>query len=754
MNDRLLVSSVRQHELTERAEQAATALRQSERELVSDLARMTRLQALSIRIAQNSDMQALLQDILAASAEFSGTDKGNIQFLIRETGKLRIVVHQGLGERLVSHFAEHGWVATCDAALQQVQRVIVEDVTKAPGVAGTVDLDIVLEDGIRAIQSTPLLSRNGRLLGLLNSHFRRVHRPTESDLRYLDLLARMAADLIDRTQAEEELRKSELGARQLLELYRATTLSMGEGLFTVDARGRITSINPEAERLLGRPASELLGLSMDEATHRKHQDDSSVPAEVCAALQVLENGEALKDFEDTFITKDGSRLPVSYSSSPLRDQQGAIVGLVVVFQDITERIRSREAMAAAAREMAQMNRRKDEFLAMLSHELRNPLAPIRTAVHLLRLQERGSENLVQQQAGQIIERQVGNLTKIVSDLLDVSRVISGRINLSMQVLDVNEVVQHAIETAQPLLDYHRHVVSYCPCDDNAWVNADATRLEEVIVNLLNNAAKYTPDGGAIEVDCEQRSQPRSVEVRVRDNGVGIPEDLLRGGRLFDLFTQADRTLARSSGGLGIGLSLAHRLIELQGGSIEVHSPPTGADKGSEFIVSLPLAPPECRPPKRVAAPPIVRSQQLRILVVDDNVDLVMVITSALRHHGYGVQAAYTGPDGLKIAQEWRPDVVLLDIGLPGLDGYEVARRLRGDPSLRADHIEMKLIAMTGYGRETDQAMAREAGFDAHLLKPVEFNELEKLIVMPRGSHASGRGRAQPGTGSQESQQSA
>ncbi len=232
---------------------------------------------------------------------------------------------------------------------------------------------------------------------------------------------------------------------------------------------------------------------------------------------------------------------------------------------------------------------------MLSHELRNPLAPIQSAVHLLKIHESGSENLIQKQAHQIIERQVASLTKLVSDLLEVSRVISGRIRLDPQPVDLNQVVRHAIETARPLVENRKHELVLNLCTDPVWANADATRIEEVFVNLLNNAAKYTDEGGRIEVWCEHQRGDNDVRVRIRDNGVGIDKKLQP--RIFDLFTQADRSLDRAAGGLGIGLSLAHRIVELHGGAIEVQSPPEGLDTGSEFVVKLPAAPaPDVPPP--------------------------------------------------------------------------------------------------------------------------------------------------------------
>ncbi|MFZ1688013.1 MAG: ATP-binding protein, partial [Flavobacteriales bacterium] len=425
---------------------------------------------------------------------------------------------------------------------------------------------------------------------------------------------------------------------------------------------------------------------------------------------------------------------IRYEHLPVRNQRGEMVEVEFIanvydedgrlvaqcnVRDISDRVRLEKQVTQQAAALADEARRKDEFLAMLSHELRNPLAPIRSAVHLLKLQQRDDVNPIQRQALEVVDRQVANLTKLVSDLLEVSRVVNGRIHLSMQTVDMHQVINDAVQTVTPLIEHHRHKLTVHPCVAAAWVHADALRMEEVFINLLNNAAKYTPDGGTIDLRCERKDD--QVLIHVSDNGVGIAEALLP--RIFDLFTQADRSLERSQGGLGIGLSLAHRLVVLQGGTLQAKS--VGPATGSTFTVCLPIVrSPEVRadlitPPQDDAG-----SKGLRVLVVDDNLDLALMLSSTLRFKGYTVQTAHTGPDGLKIAELWLPQIVLLDIGLPGLDGYEVARRLRTHSGTRT----ARLIALTGYGQETDIALTREAGFNAHMVKPYDFDELEKLML--------------------------
>ena len=419
-------------------------------------------------------------------------------------------------------------------------------------------------------------------------------------------------------------------------------------------------------------------------------------------------------------------MPVELVSNVYYEDQRPLAKCNV--RDISERNRLEQQIARQVEAIADESRRKDEFLAMLSHELRNPLAPIRAAMDLLKLEERGIENLSQRQVREVIERQLANLTKLISDLLEVSRVVSGRIRLNQQAVDLNQVVRHALETAQQVVEQRRHKLLVNVSPEPVWASADATRLEEVVVNLLDNAAKYTDPEGRIEVWCEHPAEQDHAQVRMRDNGVGIDEKLLP--QIFDLFTQADRSLDRAAGGMGIGLSLAQRLVALHGGSIKAHSPPDGQSRGSEFVVRLPLLPTPEQPTPQTPVAEQNKPAGVRVLLVDDNHDLVMVLGRTLRYLGYGVQNAYTGPDGLAAAVQWRPDIVIMDIGLPGLDGYEVARRLRNDPTLGKGGQQMRLIALTGYGQLTDIALAHEAGFDAHLTKPYELDDLEKLLWGP------------------------
>jgi signal transduction histidine kinase/CheY-like chemotaxis protein len=364
--------------------------------------------------------------------------------------------------------------------------------------------------------------------------------------------------------------------------------------------------------------------------------------------------------------------------------------------------------------LLEADRRKNEFLAMLAHELRNPLAPIANAVHLLGLEK--SEGAIQQQARAVIERQTGRLARLVDDLLEVSRITSGKIHLNLERISFGGIVERAVESVRPLIDQRRHTLTVALPPQPVWLWADTARLEQVVINLLTNAAKYTDEGGQIGVTVQQERE--DAVLRVRDTGSGIDPELLP--RVFDLFTQADRSLDRSQGGLGIGLSLVHRLVAMHAGTVKVESV---LGQGSEFTVRLPVstALPEPAVPLVPASRPA--AQRLRVLVVDDNVDTAESLAMLLQALGHTVWTAYRGLTALEVAREHRPQVVFLDIGLPELDGYEVAKRMRQQPALR----DVTLIAMTGYGQAEDRQHSHEVGFDHHLVKPADFARMEGIL---------------------------
>jgi signal transduction histidine kinase len=371
-------------------------------------------------------------------------------------------------------------------------------------------------------------------------------------------------------------------------------------------------------------------------------------------------------------------------------------------------------------QLREQDRRKDEFLATLAHELRNPLAPIRTGLHVLRCEVTAEQAA---RTREMMERQLGHLVRMVDDLLDISRVTLGKITLKQERVDLREVLDSAIETTRSLVESGGHELVVCAPNRALPLDGDPTRLSQVFANLINNAAKYTPSGGRILITVEP--ERTTLRVRVSDTGVGIPADMLP--YVFDMFTQVGRSIERSQGGLGIGLTLVRRLVELHGGAVTAES--QGAGQGSSFVVTIPLAVTEEATTARGPAPaaPAARGAGLRILVVDDNVDAAEALAMLLELRGYQTRVAYTGLLALDAASEFRPQVVFLDIGLPGINGYEVARRLRADTILP----QPLLVALTGWGSDEDRRQAHAAGFDQHLVKPVDSSKLAAVLVDAR-----------------------
>jgi CheY-like chemotaxis protein len=375
--------------------------------------------------------------------------------------------------------------------------------------------------------------------------------------------------------------------------------------------------------------------------------------------------------------------------------------------------------ALAYHRIHEQDRRKNEFLAMLSHELRNPLAPITNAVHVMQANDPDARR--HDWAREVIGRQVKQLTRLVDDLLDVSRITQGKIELKIETVDVAEVVGVAVETVRPLIDAQEHSLSVLLPDQPMRVRGDFARLAQVLANLLNNAAKYTDRKGRISLTAEQEGA--EIVFRVRDSGIGVPSALL--STIFDLFAQVEQTLDRSQGGLGIGLTLVKRLVEMQGGTVSAFS--AGRNLGTEFTVRLPAMPVD----QRVAAGrrasdryAASRTSEFGVLIVDDNRDATDSMAMLLRMEGYAVRVAYDGPQALDAVREARPDVILLDIGLPGMDGFQVAQRVRADPQNSA----IVIVAVSGYGQDEHRARSSEAGCDHHLVKPIEPSVVSELLA--------------------------
>ncbi len=515
--------------------------------------------------------------------------------------------------------------------------------------------------------------------------------------------------------------------RELLETGEGHRLLVGSvqdyAIFTMDPEGRVVSWNPGAEHLLGYREEEILGRA---AAVFFTPDDRQAGVPEAEMKKAAETGRAADD--RWHVRQDGTFFFANGVTSALRDGQGALLGFAKIMRDRTDHKRMEEELHQRAEALARADRDKDEFLAVLAHELRNPLAPISYALHLL--DEKNLSGSARQHTRRIVERQVGRLARLIDDLLDVSRIRTGKVELRRDAIELGALVAHAVEIARPVFEERGHELAVSLPEEPVWLEADPVRLEQVLSNLLNNAIKFTEDGGKISLAAER--QAHELVLRVTDTGVGITPDLLP--RIFDLFTQGDRSLDRSRDGLGIGLTLSRRLVELHGGTIEAHS--EGVGKGSEFVVRLPallqVSPPGDAPAAAAGAAAPER-RPLRVLVVDDSEDTAEMMTALLEMDGHQVQVAHSGPGALEAAAVFLPDVVLLDIGLPGLDGYQVAQRLREDPVLK----DVTLIAASGYGQEADLNRSREVGFDRHLVKPVDPRELREPPGGDRGAAVRG-----------------
>jgi PAS domain S-box-containing protein len=495
----------------------------------------------------------------------------------------------------------------------------------------------------------------------------------------------------------EELPESEEKYRLMVE-----TAAIGIAMGTPDRR--LTEVNLCCCEMLGYTREELLGqFSMIFG----HPDDEEVTNSSIARLRSGETDSV--SYERRYVRKDGSFLWAHTTVAAVRDHSGEVRTLVVTMQDISRRKEMEESLREA-------DRRKDDFLAMLGHELRNPLAPIRNAVQILN--ERGREDLIEQRAREIIDRQAAHMTRLIDDLLDVARISRGKILLRPRRLNLTELVRATVEDHRDDLEAGGLQVEMNLPETPVWIDGDPTRISQAMGNLLHNARKFTDPGGRVTVHLEEDSQGGTASMILCDTGIGMEPEMLE--RLFETFSQADRSLDRSRGGLGLGLALVKGLIEQHGGEVKAESDGPGC--GSRFTLRLPRSS-EPEPEARTEPEPSLRVSR-RILVIEDHADAAESLKLLLEMSGHEVETASDGRSGLVTALQFRPDVVLCDIGLPhGMDGYTVARSIRA----AEDGHRPYLVALTGYGQSEDQRLAHEAGFDRHLTKPVDLLVLERVL---------------------------
>jgi PAS domain S-box-containing protein len=846
----------------------------SQRRLGSELEAMTRLHALSTRLLRSTDLDGALADVLAETIRTSESDLGVIQLYNERRACLEIAAHQGVPQEFLEHFREVRLDETsaCARAMSSGDRVVIEDV----------ELDSSYEPhrhiaslaGYRAVQSTALKNRSGRVIGILSTHFRAPRRLSDRDLRLIDLYARHAADVIERTRTEDTLRRSEAQFRQLAD-------AMPQIVWSAAPTGQITYLNQRWTEFTGRPAdrgneawsgvlhpedapaarerwqrslerserfeSELRLLNKDghycwhlmrtvpvhdpdgniiqwygTATAIDHQkrveETSRYLAEASAELagvvdyestlqrvanlavpyfadwsaadvaeekslrrlavahaepakldlvrqiekeyptdlsadtgvgQVLKTGESIliSDITDEMLsqgTRDARHLELirqlglrSYICVPLIIA-GRVYG-VLTFATAESGRRFTEADLRLAKDLAYRasiaiqntqlfdalklsDRRKDEFLATLAHELRNPLAPIRNGLQILDLI--GSKDAESVETRAMMDRQLTQMVRLVDDLLDISRISRNRLELRKARIDLAEVIAHAVEASRASIEQAGHLLLQRLPKEPIQLIADSARLSQILSNLLNNSIKYTKPGGRIELSADV--DDREVVVKVIDNGVGIPAASLP--HIFEMFAQVNSDVGQ--GGLGIGLTLVRRLVELHGGTITASSSGTGA--GSTFEVRLPVDP-DSLPTTQAAGGDVTTFPSPRkVLVVDDNQDAAKSLGRMLVLAGQDVRLAHDGQAAIDVAETFRPDVILLDIGLPALNGYEVCRHLRERLWTRT----VPIIALTGWGQEEDRRRSADAGFDLHLVKPIDGAQLRQAMNTTRGRKTS------------------
>ncbi|HYO58815.1 hybrid sensor histidine kinase/response regulator, partial [Archangium sp.] len=526
-----------------------------------------------------------------------------------------------------------------------------------------------------------------------------------------------AAELLATVRSLLRMRRAEEEARAAALQWKATFDSLGDGVCMLDRGGRVVRANRAFMALLGLSGEQVLERPFEELMRAAAGTGAELPPSCGAVLSCQEETEVCL----------GERW-YRVAANPVEGAEGTVTGAVRILTDITPRRELEGALRQRAADLAEADRRKDEFLAMLAHELRNPLAAIVNALHLAEAtQPEGTES----KAMRVMVRQSQHMARMVDDLLDVSRFNRGNIELRRAPVDLRQVVQHGVEARRRGLEEKglRLEVSL-PAAESLWLSGDATRLEQVVSNLLDNARKYTEPGGHVfvGVTVEREGTARRAVLRVRDTGIGMSPELME--RVFELFVQAQQQMDRSRGGLGIGLTLVRRLVELHGGSVSVHS--EGEGKGSELVVRLPLAAEQEAPapaPEEKAAGSEGPSTR-RVLLVEDNEDTREVLRELLEMWGHRVEVAEDGFKGVQLFPTLRPHVALVDLGLPGMDGFQVARRIRESEGGK----DVYLVALTGYSGE-HRTQAVEAGFNLHLVKPVKPDDLARLLAqLPARQH--------------------
>jgi PAS domain S-box-containing protein len=689
------------------------ALHRAQTQLEAELTDTRLLASVSAELVHEENVEGLYEKIIDAAVGIMHSDFASMQMLVPERrngqGELFLLGYRGFAPEDAETWK---WVSTdshciCGETLRTGGRVIVPDFESCEFMAGTPGLASYRSAGIRAAQSTLLRSRAGQVLGMISTHWREPHEPNERELRLLDVLARQAADLIERKQAEKALRESE-------ERFRTLADNMGQLAWICNQLGNVTWYNQRWLDYTGLPFDEMKGWDWSKLLHPDH-------LERVVAL-VKRSAQNCETWEDTFPLRssDGSYRWFLSRAVPVLDKHGNVIRWFGTNTDIEDLKQAREAAETA-------NRVKDEFLATVSHELRTPLNAIMGWTHLLtrgKLDEETSARGLE-----TIARNASAQNQLISDLLDVSRIISGQLRFESGVVDLIRVIEAVTETVRPAADAKGVVLHLKLAQDAGLMSGDSMRLQQIVWNLLNNAVKFTPRGGQVSVQLKRECS--SIVIVVSDTGEGISSEFLP--YIFDRFRQAESTTKRQHSGLGLGLAIVQHLVEAHGGTIRAAS--KGRAKGATFTVTFPLLAMHTNgingqhafyPAGSAISLPAAILEGFRVLVIDDEEDARELLTIALTQSGAEVRTAATVRSALDVLDQWKPHVLVSDIGMPDEDGYDLIRTVRALEPDKGGTIPA--LALTGYASAEDAARTRLAGYETHMAKPVAPNDLVVAVA--------------------------
>jgi PAS domain S-box-containing protein len=675
---------------------------------------LARLHERALAFLRDGDLAPLLDGALDEALALTGADRGCVQILDGAGGGLRLAAQRGLVRPFLEHVANLRTGLGGAGAVRRGGAWLVDDVATNEVFAGSADRDALLGARVRALLVTPLRATDGRVLGLLSALHRDTPDPPPEALEALERIAELCAAALAHAAARPPARTapdSELAARlrDLEDLFRSTVENLPVSLLLCDRDGRVLYVDPA----LGEMVRSLCGLAPAALVAKAGREiwPPFVWDPFEAALRKAVATGQRQSYELTFTLPSGELGHRAWSVLPLAGDDGHVHRVLGINHDVTEQKRLLDDVRGA-------DRRKGEFIGLLSHELRNPLSAIRSSLYVLEREEAPGDPRARAHrdaARGLIDRQVGHLVHLVDDLLDVTRLSLQKIQLQRRPVDLARLVSEAIEDNRAHLEARGVRLETRFADGPLPANVDAVRVAQVVANLLSNAAKFTPSGGRATVSLSERGG--AAELVVSDTGSGIEPSLLP--RLYEPFVQAERALDHAGGGLGLGLALVRGLVELHGGEVEARS--EGQGRGATFVVRLPLDARAELPGVRAAKPAALRR---RVLVIDDDRDVANGLKLALEIDAHEVAVAYEGDAGLDLARAFRPDFVLCDVGMPGMDGYAVARAFRAAPALRG----IFLVALTGFAQAADRAKAREAGFDEHLAKPANMATINALLA--------------------------